>query len=403
MFDSGEPAPVRGSARRFGSAILIAALFLLPSLSARAQTSPGFEPLPPPGGFETTPEISVRGGPVAHGPSLTEEVVANKAIPSVVQILTPDGWGTGFMVSEGILTAEHVVSGENDIRVYTSDGRSASATVSESDNIQDVALLSTNLTLQALAFESATEQDRGEPLLVLGYPATIMPDSPGGPATTTRGVLSSLHEIQSQDSDVMLVQTDALVNHGNSGGPLVNLRGAVIGVVTLGDVTTGFNFAIATESIRSVLAMQPPIVARPPWTGDPRDIAINPADLGSDWQVVGYNKNNDKHYFGVLYGRDSGDSPDLLVVEVNALPIVQDAWRIWATTSYAKLHPSWDQVAVDPIGDVMLAERQGTETVIRTRERNVLIRADLDSPSGSLTMDDLVPLVNVMVDRANAT
>src|SRR5205085_2531314 len=146
-----------------------------------------------------------------------------------------------------------------------------------------------------IELESAGQQRQGDQLLVLGYPRPSILGI-GGQASLSRGLLSAIR----QDNGVTYIQTDATVNPGNSGGPVLNMRGNVVGVVdfTLKD-SVGLNFAIATESIQAFLAA-PPMIARaqstpnaapapsstpisaPIFRDDPRSVATTPADIAAD-------------------------------------------------------------------------------------------------------------------------
>ena len=83
---------------------------------------------------------------------------------------------------------------------------------------------------------------------MFGYPT---PDQLGGQATLTRGLISAIRQ---DEKETLLVQTDATMNPGNSGGPMVDLQGNLVAVAVFGvRDTTGLNFGVATESIQSFL------------------------------------------------------------------------------------------------------------------------------------------------------
>jgi len=132
--------------------------------------------------------------------------VASNAEPSVVQILTPSGAGTGFKMAPGVIANEHVVSGLSRVELITSDQRRFGATVSSTDKLRDLALLAPDKPLPDLQTEPAEQQRQGDELLVLGYPKpTVL--GVGGTPSLTRGILSALR----QENGVWLVQTDAPV------------------------------------------------------------------------------------------------------------------------------------------------------------------------------------------------
>jgi putative serine protease PepD len=182
--------------------------------------------------------------------------------PSVVAILattqtsglfagTQSDTGSGIVVSAKglILTNNHVVSGANKIIIQFggSNGPTRSATVVGVDASSDLALLSVKaagLTLTPLRFGSSAAVRVGDPAFAIGNPYTF-------DQTLTVGVISALgRTITSPDgaSITGVIQTDAALNPGNSGGPLLNAAGKVIGVNS--QIATGGN-AFATEGSNS--------------------------------------------------------------------------------------------------------------------------------------------------------
>ncbi len=196
--------------------------------------------------------ISDDVGPPTATPTvapLTEADVAAKVAPSVVQIVTADGTGSGVRIADGVLTDEHVIHGADRVQVVSADGIHADALVVRADADYDLALLQTNLPLPAAELEPARQQPQGSPVLLMGYPKSAILGI--GQATLTRGIVSATRD---GDDGVTYVQTDTAMNPGNSGGPLLNLRGHVIGLAEakLKD-TEGINIAIAGETIRAFL------------------------------------------------------------------------------------------------------------------------------------------------------
>jgi S1-C subfamily serine protease len=166
--------------------------------------------------------------------------------------------GTAFVVAPGrVLTNAHVVEGCNDIRLRAEAGREVTARVATADQGRDLALL----TVQGadpgppLRFRSGPAVRRGEGVVTYGYPLANILSS--GPTLTTGDVsaLAGLRDNQQQ------FQISAPVQQGNSGGPLFDLAGNVIGVVTsklnaqriaqsTGDIPQNVNFAVkAAEAI----------------------------------------------------------------------------------------------------------------------------------------------------------
>lgn len=181
-------------------------------------------------------------------PLSTAEVAA-KVNPSVVQIVTADGTGSGIILdADGhVLTNNHVIEKATSANVVLSDSRTLSARIVNRDWSIDLAVLKVAASdLQPATLGSSSEVQLGEDVVVLGYPLDL-----GSSVTVTKGIVSAFRE--------PYVQTDAPVNPGNSGGPLVNMWGEVIGLVTAKpqtqgqEPTEGIGFAIAVDQMKDRL------------------------------------------------------------------------------------------------------------------------------------------------------
>jgi serine protease Do len=163
--------------------------------------------------------------------------------------------GSGFVIDPDgyIVTNNHVIDGAFDVSVTFQDGTQAHAEVLATTKIGDIALLKVNVNrkLQALKFADSTKLRVGDPVIAIGNPLGF-----GGSVST--GIVSALNR------DVMLspfddfIQTDAALNHGNSGGPLFNLQGEVIGVNTAlynptGGGSIGIGLAIPAYCVQFVV------------------------------------------------------------------------------------------------------------------------------------------------------
>lgn len=167
--------------------------------------------------------------------------VAARAEPGVVAITatqeasprSPGGvaQGSGFVIdrSGDIVTNEHVVEGASRIQVDFADGTSAPARLVGADASTDIAVVRVDVpgtTLHPLALRSAPAVRIGEPVLAVGNPF-------GYARSVSAGIVSGLgREITSPNGFTLTdaIQTDAAVNHGNSGGPLLDADGRVIGI-----------------------------------------------------------------------------------------------------------------------------------------------------------------------------
>jgi len=154
-------------------------------------------------------------------------------------------WGSGVIISSDgyIITASHVVEGAMEIGIYTGNEDSYEASVIASDPGRDLALLkidSSEENFSAAPLGSAEDISLGSTVLALGYPYDVF--------TASKGIISALINIEGYD----YIQTDAAVNPGESGGPLVNLDGEVIGINVSGVVAIdieGVNFAVPIGDI----------------------------------------------------------------------------------------------------------------------------------------------------------
>lgn len=137
--------------------------------------------------------------------------------------------GSGFIVSSNgyIVTNYHVIEGADSITVSTNNGKSYEATVRGYNESYDVAVLKINATgLQAVALGKSSDANVGDEVVTIGNPLGELTFS------LTSGAISALNrEVTfSQNNTMKLIQTDAAINSGNSGGPLFNLYGEVIGI-----------------------------------------------------------------------------------------------------------------------------------------------------------------------------
>jgi S1-C subfamily serine protease len=159
--------------------------------------------------------------------------------------------GSGFFVSPTqVVTNRHVVEGEQEPMIVLPDGTRIQTRVATLSANTDLALLTVLGTFAGTALALSNERTSvGEEVVAIGSPSNVELQG-----TVTRGIVSAVRN----DSGLKLVQTDAALNPGNSGGPLLNMAGEVIGVNTYGvRGTQSLNFAIAADHVRELLAQQP--------------------------------------------------------------------------------------------------------------------------------------------------
>ena len=188
--------------------------------------------------------------------SVAFRLLAKTVGPSVVNVSTEQiagmGLGSGVIVdSEGyIVTNYHVVRGVRAAQIQLSDGRHGPAMVIGVDRATDVAVLKTELdNLIAAEWGDSDDMDVGDMVWAIGSPYGLQKSTTFGiiSAKQRRGKTSPSNSVYQE-----FLQTDAAVNPGNSGGPLVNIKGKVIGINTaiLGTRYQGISFAIPSSLAR---------------------------------------------------------------------------------------------------------------------------------------------------------
>jgi S1-C subfamily serine protease len=195
--------------------------------------------------------------------------VYKRALPSVVNITSTEvafdffygpvpqqGQGSGFVLTKDglILTNNHVIGNAQRLEVMLSDKHKYKAKVLARDPNHDLALIK----IDAPSLTPVTLSDsRG---LVVGQRVYAIGNPFGLNGTMTRGIISAIRSVRSPNGAPIedAIQTDAAVNPGNSGGPLLNSRGEVIGITTMiasngADQSSGIGFAIPINTARAIL------------------------------------------------------------------------------------------------------------------------------------------------------
>ena len=188
-----------------------------------------------------------------HG---TPEEVYQKARSSIVvvrsQMAQGSALGSGFVYSAGyIVTNYHVVQGATSVTVELFDGTSSTVTVVGQDQFADIAVLKV-----AIIPEQAKALEMGDSsILKIGQQVVAVGNPLGLTASLSSGVVSQLGRligpVQNIPLVVPVIQLDLLIAPGNSGGPLLDLQGRVVGITNAG-TTGGINFAIPSNIVKRV-------------------------------------------------------------------------------------------------------------------------------------------------------
>lgn len=191
-------------------------------------------------------------------PELLEQV--NKSVVMITNISSMgSSVGTGFIITDDgyIVTNYHVVENHQTISVQLYEGNSYEATLVGYSERDDIAVIKINAQdLPAITLGKSSNCYVGEKVYAIGCP-----DGYELGWSITMGIISHTNRsIKIYDGNgnvektMHLIQTDAAVNHGNSGGPLINTRGEVVGIVTLKiSNTTGLGFAIPIDSALEII------------------------------------------------------------------------------------------------------------------------------------------------------
>ena len=174
---------------------------------------------------------------------------------SVVLIQTDLGLGSGFVYDEKghIITNYHVIEDAGTIQVTFLDGSITSADIIGTDPYSDLAIIrvdSQDVTLEPVVLGVSSDLSVGEPVAAMGNPFGLSD-------TLTVGIVSALERTMEAAGNYVIIdiiQIDAAVNPGNSGGPLVNIKGQVVGVNTAIQSETGsfagIGFAVPSDTVK---------------------------------------------------------------------------------------------------------------------------------------------------------
>ena len=269
-YDEGEGKRRRAGVPRAVRWVVAAALIAAAAVLAVLATARGGDEAPPRSAAAATGGGGTAAGATAAGRELSVEEIYRRAAPGVVLVRAggeadsfPFGdrrgaLGSGFVIDgEGrIVTNYHVVAGADSVTVGFSDEEEVEAEVVGSDPSSDLALLDVDVRaaeLTTLPLGDSASVGVGEDVVAIGNPF-------GLERTVTAGVVSALgRRIEAPDGFAIedAIQTDAALNSGNSGGPLLNARSEVIGVNSQIETRTGGNvgigYAVPVNTVKEVV------------------------------------------------------------------------------------------------------------------------------------------------------
>lgn len=199
-------------------------------------------------------ELSIAEIASMNSDSVVEITISATTTDPFYGTYTSTGAGSGVIISSDgyILTNNHVISGADDVKIRLHNGTEYTAKVVGSDSKTDIGILKVDATnLNPVTIGSSKDLVVGELVVAIGNPLGSL----GG--TVTDGIVSALErEIVLDGKKMNLIQTNAAINRGNSGGALFNGRGELVGIVVAkssGLDVEGLGFAIPIDDVKTVI------------------------------------------------------------------------------------------------------------------------------------------------------
>ena len=320
--------------------------------------------------------------------------MVKQARPAVVRITTNTGSGSGVIFdaqgSNGyIITNHHVIDGASRVTVVVNDSTIYNGTVLGSDSTRDLAVIHIyGNRFHKLDFGDASLLEPGDEIIAIGYALGI-----SGEATITRGIVSAIRFDSDYRSHV--IQTDAAVNPGNSGGPILSLNGKILGITTFrreetqsGRRVEGLNFAISATTVQQQIPSLRTVSARPTPTPTRRPTRTPSARP----TPTPFPTRRPSNTFGPIDGELRHDPNDGLIKTQSANVSMSDL-VVSATfiNPYSATQNDWDygfmirdrgtgesgkfiQVIIKSDGDWRVAWREGRSSESQTIKRGTLSR-----------------------------
>lgn len=280
---------------------------------------------------------------------LTLQEIYDKCLDSVVSIVaTIDGydgyyWGSGIVMTEDgyILTNAHVIEGTDHATVCLSNGSEYKALLIGEDLQSDIAVLKIEATgLKAAEFGLSDELSVGDKAIAIGNP---LGEEFSG--TMTDGIISAINRGVAVDGHIMtLIQTNAALNEGNSGGPLINIYGQVVGITNMKMVADyssatieGIGFAIPTSTVKAVadeLIASGAVTGRPSIGITARPVTAEEAEAAGTTNgiyVATVNEESDAYIKGITEGDIITAVNGIEVSSVNEVNYIKDNYKVGDT------------------------------------------------------------------------
>ena len=302
-----------------------------------------------------TPTPTQPPAPTAQPPASLSEMI-KRVRPSVVRIQAGSKTGSGAIfdiqgATAYIITNHHVIEDAGQLRVIVNDFSTYPGTVLGTDSVRDLAVVSICCdSFKKLSFGDPAALEAGDEVISMGYALGIQ-----GEASITRGIVSAVRYDQTYDS--VVIQTDAAINPGSSGGPILSMDGDILGINTFridqstsGRAAEGIGFAISGTTVSQhipVLQASPPAATPTP----------TPPPLSNQSQSLGLG-------FGPMDGQLHHDPGDGFIEAQNANVSLAD-FIVSATfiNPYAAAENNWDY------GFIIRAEPTGRAIHIVTSSR----------------------------------
>lgn len=264
----------------------------------------------------------------------TVSMVAETALPSVVEITTEavvnnsfygqyvtEGAGSGVIISTDgyIVTNNHVVSGSSNIKVRLYNGEEYTAKLIGTDSQTDIAVIKIEeKDLVPAVYGDSSKLVIGELTVAIGNPLGEL----GG--TVTDGIISALdREISVEGENMVLLQTNAAVSPGNSGGGLFNADGQLIGIVNAkssGDSIEGLGFAIPINTAKAIIQ---DLIETGYVTGRP-SIGIQLVEVTTDYQRYMYGVSDFGVYIQKAISEDLKSGDRIIAIDGNSISSSSD-------------------------------------------------------------------------------